>query len=101
MALYLPPPARAPTPHLVALAWQQVLHWFEANLPVVDADGGSPRDFAGEAKSLACLLLEEQCGTVAVLLCKMAQVATPACTAAPLAEYLQFTRFVDSDSLCA
>jgi hypothetical protein len=53
---------------------------------VVDADGVSPRDFAGEAKSLACLLLEEQCGTVALLLSKAAQVATPACaTGVPLA----------------
>lgn len=53
----------------------QVLHWFEHNQPVVDASGMSARDYAAEAKALACSLLEEQCGTVALFLTEMAQVS--------------------------
>lgn len=41
---------------------------------VVDASGLVPRDYAAEAKALACSLLEEQCGTVALFLTEMAQV---------------------------
>lgn len=52
----------------------QVLHWFEHNQPVVDASGLLPRDYSAEAKALACSLLEEQCGTVALFLTDMAQV---------------------------
>lgn len=52
----------------------QVLRWFEHNQPVVSADGEGPRDYAAEAKLLACRLLEEQCGTVALLLTDMAKV---------------------------
>lgn len=51
----------------------KVLHWFEHNQPVVDASGMSARDYAAEAKALACSLLEEQCGTVALFLTEMAQ----------------------------
>jgi hypothetical protein len=51
-----------------------VLHWFEHNQPVVDTSGLLARDYAAEAKALACSLLEEQCGTVALLLTDMAQV---------------------------
>lgn len=53
----------------------QVLHWFEHNLLVASADGDGPRDYAAEAKQLACHLLEEQCGTVALFLADMAQVS--------------------------
>jgi len=52
----------------------QALHWFEHNQPVVDSSGLSARDYAAEAKALACSLLEEQCGTVALFLTEMAQV---------------------------
>jgi hypothetical protein len=52
----------------------QVLHWFEHNLPVVASDGDGGRDYAAEAKLLACRLLEEQCGTVALLLTSMSKV---------------------------
>ena len=55
----------------------QVLHWFEHNQPVVDSSGLLARDYAAEAKVLACSLLEEQCGTVALLLTEMAQVCWP------------------------
>jgi hypothetical protein len=51
-----------------------VLHWFEHNQPVVDTSGMAARDYAAEAKTLACSLLEEQCGTVALFLTEMAQV---------------------------
>jgi hypothetical protein len=51
-----------------------VLHWFEHNLPVVASDGDGGRDYAAEAKLLACRLLEEQCGTVALLLTSMSKV---------------------------
>lgn len=53
----------------------QVLHWFEYNLPVAAADGQGPRDYAAEAKQLACHMLEEQCGMVALFLTDMAQVS--------------------------
>jgi hypothetical protein len=56
-----------------------VLHWFEYNLPVVAADGEGARDYGAEAKLLACRLLEEQCGTVALMLTSMSKVSTAAC----------------------
>ncbi|WIA14188.1 hypothetical protein OEZ85_002727 [Tetradesmus obliquus] len=51
----------------------KVLHWFEHNLPVVAADGDGGRDYGAEAKLLACRLLEEQCGTVALMLTSMSK----------------------------
>jgi hypothetical protein len=70
-----------------AVLLSQVLHWFEHNQPVVDTSGMAARDYAAEAKALACSLLEEQCGTVALFLTEMAQVrvfsdsetVTPSC----------------------
>jgi hypothetical protein len=59
---------------LVAVRCCQVLHWFEHNLPVVAADGEGGRDYGAEAKQLACRLLEEQCGTVALMLTSMSKV---------------------------
>jgi hypothetical protein len=63
-----------PTLHVAACFCCQVLHWFEHNLPVVAADGDGGRDYTAEAKLLACRLLEEQCGTVALLLTSMSKV---------------------------
>lgn len=63
-------------PSVVCACPLQVLHWFEHNQPVVDASGMSARDYAAESKALACSLLEEQCGTVALFLTEMAQVST-------------------------
>ncbi len=44
---------------------------------MVDSSGLLARDYAAEAKALACSLLEEQCGTVALFLTDMAQVTLP------------------------
>lgn len=59
---------------VLSCAWPQVLHWFEHSPAVVDEEGYDPRDYGWEAKGLACALLEEQCGTVALFLTEMAQV---------------------------
>lgn len=40
----------------------------------MNATGLQAHDYAAEANALACSLLEEQCGTVALFLTDMAQV---------------------------